>query len=313
MLNLGLINSSFSSKQMDKLFSQVNKFAGDKVGKIVQEKATEFMGNKSSETKKYEMGEWNPVKQDARRRALLIGINYFGQKGELKGCINDVSNMKEFISSKCNFSDIKVLTDDQDEKPTRDNIIAAFKWLVQDVKEGDSLFLHYSGHGAFQADADNDEADNQDETICPVDYDSAGMIVDDEIHSLLVRPLFKGVKLTAVFDCCHSASAMDLPFMYRDNGEISVVVSNDKYKQQAVMSLIQAGIAGISGDKEKGMRALTQGVKLLMKKENKAAQDNAEKEKRSEADVVMLSGCMDCETSADAKLDGKATGALSHA
>lgn len=30
-----------------------------------------------------------------RRKALLIGINYFGQSGELSGCINDVgSNLR---------------------------------------------------------------------------------------------------------------------------------------------------------------------------------------------------------------------------
>ena len=28
-----------------------------------------------------------------RRKALLIGINYFGQRGQLRGCINDVKNM----------------------------------------------------------------------------------------------------------------------------------------------------------------------------------------------------------------------------
>ena len=32
------------------------------------------------------------------RKALLIGINYFGQEGELKGCINDVKNIKSMIA-----------------------------------------------------------------------------------------------------------------------------------------------------------------------------------------------------------------------
>ena len=36
---------------------------------------------------------------------------------------------------------------DVDEKPTLLNIIAAIMWLVEGASPGDSLFLHYSGHG----------------------------------------------------------------------------------------------------------------------------------------------------------------------
>ena len=34
------------------------------------------------------------------KKALLIGINYFGQRGELRGCINDVKNVKNLIMSR---------------------------------------------------------------------------------------------------------------------------------------------------------------------------------------------------------------------
>jgi hypothetical protein len=32
-----------------------------------------------------------------RRKGLLIGINYFGQRGQLRGCINDVRNMAAYL------------------------------------------------------------------------------------------------------------------------------------------------------------------------------------------------------------------------
>jgi hypothetical protein len=32
-----------------------------------------------------------------RRKALLIGINYFGTKHQLSGCINDAMNMKDYL------------------------------------------------------------------------------------------------------------------------------------------------------------------------------------------------------------------------
>ncbi len=60
--------------------------------------------------------------------------------------------------------------------------------------------------------------DGMDETICPQDYQRAGMITDDELFGLIVAPLPAGCRLTAIFDCCHSGSGLDLPFMYDWHG-----------------------------------------------------------------------------------------------
>lgn len=88
-----------------------------------------------------------------RRRALLIGINYYGQEGlELKGCINDVKNLSAFLVENYGYKreDMVILTDDPENtnpitQPTRENIIRAMQWLVADAQPNDALFLHYSG------------------------------------------------------------------------------------------------------------------------------------------------------------------------
>jgi metacaspase-1 len=80
-----------------------------------------------------------------------------------------------------------ILTDDQTNpsaRPTRENIIRAMKWLVTGARPNDSLFFHFSGHGGQTEDLDGDEDDGLDETIYPVDFKKAGMIVDD------VNPLY---------------------------------------------------------------------------------------------------------------------------
>lgn len=64
-------------------------------------------------------------------------------------------------------------------------MLESFRWLVQDARPGDSLFLHYSGHGGSQADETGDEADGSDETLCPVDYAAEGVIIDDVFTSIL--------------------------------------------------------------------------------------------------------------------------------
>ncbi|OJA15567.1 hypothetical protein AZE42_11726 [Rhizopogon vesiculosus] len=50
-----------------------------------------------------------------------------------------------------------------------------------------------SGHGGHEA------------TIYPVDYKRAGMIIDDEMHHILVKSLPVGCRLTAVFGSRYSS------------------------------------------------------------------------------------------------------------
>ena len=65
---------------------------------------------------------------------------------------------------------------------------------MKDSQSNDSLFLYFSGHGGQTVDLDGDEVDGQDEFICPVDFKTAGVIVDDELKTLLSRWLPKGVR-----------------------------------------------------------------------------------------------------------------------
>ena len=90
-----------------------------------------------------------------RRKALLIGINYFGQRGQLRGCINDVKNMSSYLNGYFGYAreDMVLLTDDQQNpmsQPTKANIVRAMHWLVKDAKPNDSLFFHYSGSSLFR-------------------------------------------------------------------------------------------------------------------------------------------------------------------
>jgi len=164
------------------------------------------------------------VSPNGRRKALLIGINYKGTKAELRGCVNDVKSMKDLLIRN-GFRDdptsMCVLVDDHrtaglrpNDSPTKSNIQKACNWLVHNVSSGDVLFFHFSGHGAQVPDKSGMESDGFNETICPVDYSKAGQIVDDELWGRLVYKVPSGVRLTAVMDCCHSGTGLDLPYDY---------------------------------------------------------------------------------------------------
>ncbi|GKD97592.1 metacaspase-1 [Tanacetum coccineum] len=157
---------------------------------------------------------------NGRKKAVICGISYKGSKNELKGCINDAKCMKYLLIHKFKFpeSSIVMLTEEETDPyriPAKHNIRMAMHWLVQGCQAGDSLVFHFSGHGSQQRNYTGDEIDGFDETLCPMDFVTQGMIVDDEINATMVKPLPHGVKLHAIIDACHSGTMLDLPFLCR--------------------------------------------------------------------------------------------------
>jgi len=164
-----------------------------------------------------------PESATGTRRAILVGINYVGTESELGGCQNDVGNMKNYIMNVHGFEEenITVLMDDgENTEPTKENMLDAFNKIVEESSADDAIFLHYSGHGTKIHDDDkNEEADGFDEALCPVDCDSNGFILDDDLYDIFVKRLPEGVHFVCVMDCCHSGTVMDLPYVYMADGE----------------------------------------------------------------------------------------------
>ncbi|KIW10552.1 hypothetical protein PV08_11516 [Exophiala spinifera] len=265
-----------------------------------------------------------------RRKALLIGINYFGSGHQLQGCIDDVRNVQEFLVSR-NYSthprDMVVLTDDSDPRgpyfPTGHNILAAMRWLVSEP--GCLCFLHYSGHGGQVPDnGDGRSADGYDDTIVPVDFERNGQIPSGVLHRELVSRLADGCLLSILFDCCHSGSAVELPFVYRtdDDGNVSLM---DNLKQG--VELIGEARHLIRGDfaydSEGEARHLLAGATSFFRslkhqyegddEEGLQENNNYDDWAREGKSVFMFSGCKDEQTSADAFINGRHVGAMSWA
>ncbi|KAL3788928.1 hypothetical protein ACHAW5_008662 [Stephanodiscus triporus] len=75
------------------------------------------------------------------------------------------------------------------------------------------------GHGTRIRDNDRgEEGDGYDEALCPRDFKSAGLIRDDDLFDILVKPLSDGVHMVSLMDCCHSGSIMDLPYVFKSDG-----------------------------------------------------------------------------------------------
>lgn len=233
------------------------------------------------------------------KRALLVGINYYGTGSQLSGCINDVHSVASMLTTVYDYQveNILIITDDTIQKPTQQTILKAWEWLLSSAPASvfsmtfssynyplaseSQLVFHYSGHGTQVYDRSGDEGDRQDEAICPLDYETNGMIVDDVIRSKLIDRVPKNCKLFSVMDCCNSGSNFDLLYNI-----IPTAVSKPSFPTSMLpASLFPDGYS--------------------VKKSGKY--------KETAANVCMISGCKDFQTSADTSVDGVACGALSYA
>jgi len=199
--------------------------------------------------------------QHNTKLALLIGINYYNTDSQLNGCINDVCRMKTFLIKHCGFleENIKVLTDDTETKPTTVNILKEIGRLVAAAHHDktNEIFIHYSGHGTSIDDKNNDENDNKDEALVPLDYKTNGFITDDLLNDYFAY-LPATCKCICLFDCCHSGTILDLTYRYVDENDNETENNKSKVK----------------------------------------------------SNIIMISGCKDVQTSADALINNKWAGAM---
>ncbi|MCC7549046.1 MAG: caspase family protein [Burkholderiales bacterium] len=226
------------------------------------------------------------------KRAVLVGVNrYLIPGADLRGCVNDVHNMKKTLVELFGFRprDLVILLDD---KATKRNIQAALRQMIRASARGDVALFHFSGHGSNVPDKDGDEADHRDEILCPHDLDWRAPLADDWLRSSFDK-LRAGVQLTCVFDCCHSGTATrqvappDAPVIAR--------------YLPSPWDLVAA---------ESGRR-------LRGKVRGTVHRAPAATRRRSDVVVadmpeVLLSGCRASQTSADAWIGNSFNGALTH-
>ncbi|GJN14822.1 hypothetical protein PR202_gb01687 [Eleusine coracana subsp. coracana] len=90
-----------------------------------------------------------------RKRAVLVGVNYRGTGGELKGCHNNTARMRRCFVDRFGF----------DEAGSRVLLDAD---LAELQRPGDALFLYFSGHGLQSpAETGQDDDTGYDERIMP--------------------------------------------------------------------------------------------------------------------------------------------------
>jgi len=331
VLHSGKKTDNTKSTEQDSSIALVGSIASSVIGAIspsLSGHGNPNAGNVAAPNPNVNVAELYKVKDDepplppptvtGTRRAVVIGINYIGHtSGQLKGCINDATNVENFLTTH-GFQPqmIRKLTDDNpNAAPNKTNILAAMQWLVQGAAPGDSLFFHYSGHGGQEKDPLMLEEDGMNETIIPCDYQQSGQINDDTIHKVLVSSLPAGVRLTAIFDSCHSGTIMDLPYIYHATDE--EYKNAHKAENSGFMHRHKIGFSSLKTFTVGGIGATlasVAGSEILYQGKKKGRQEILKQLNTSKAMVMQISGCRDEQTSADTNaFSGTSTGAMSYA
>mmetsp|Transcript_47199 Transcript_47199/g.109154 ORF Transcript_47199/g.109154 Transcript_47199/m.109154 type:complete len:369 (+) Transcript_47199:77-1183(+) len=155
----------------------------------------------------------------SRRKALCIGINYHGTCAELQGSVNDALHWLAFLTQHSSFhpDDVLVMIDEFPSgeavresdpsgywRPTKELIIEALGWFVQDAAPGDVLFFSFSGHCVRVSEGL--VCGGPSDALCPVDWDGfdSGVMPHRLVDLSTLQKHFAhlpgGVCLTVVLD-----------------------------------------------------------------------------------------------------------------
>ena len=160
-----------------------------------------------------------PVLAVAGKHGLLIGISDYRSSGlaDLVGTQNDLMVMETILrDARYGFADN--LTVLRNREATHTGIRKAFADLTDRVASGDLVYIHYSGHGSYTENLNNDNGHGEqyDQTwiswgarstkVAGVDrYD----VLDDELNEwlgIIISKIGSQGELIMVSDSCHSAS-----------------------------------------------------------------------------------------------------------
>lgn len=159
----------------------------------------------------------------ARKFALLIGIDRYDSYAaqDLEGCVEDVRLVEAYLKATVHIPEANIskltspattsLQELSSGRPDLKSVEAAFTRLASDMKKGDFLYIHYSGHGVrlptiFTVLKNG----NEDEALILLGKTKGqvGYLRDVEMAYLLSKITDRGATVTVVLDCCHSGGAV---------------------------------------------------------------------------------------------------------
>jgi hypothetical protein len=195
-------------------------------------------------------------------------------------------------------------------------MLAGLDWLIAGAQPGDVLVFHYSGHGSQVDDQNSDEWDCYDEILVPYDHDWDNPLRDDDLKNK-----FDGVplqaNLTFISDSCHSgtvnkaASATEVPRTIFVPLEIQERIAELVARRDAAYKVyVAAEYRRLR--RELSPEELDARIDAFLAQALDKFRKNRFGFVNTNENNVLLAGCQDVQTSADAVIGGDWHGAFTY-
>jgi hypothetical protein len=236
------------------------------------------------------------------KKAFLVGINKYNGS-PLNGCVNDCLLMYKGLTERFGFenNNVNIITDGE---CTKKNIVCGLEQLVLDVKPGDTILFHYSGHGS-QVVSNNwtntKEADGRDEILCPFDLDWNDPLTDNDLNKIF-KKVPAGVTTIIVLDCCHSGTGLR-NFFHNKSKHLVVKDVLNRYLAPPISNLLSNPKISLDNNLQFVFPKFNK--KDLQTKLSKFIVQTSE-----QGEAILISGCGENQTSADAYIGDRYHGAL---
>lgn len=212
-----------------------------------------------------------------------VGINAY-KTSPLNGCVNDIEDVFKLLVDSYGFQqgdNMRLLCD---SRATRKAIMERLNWLVSVAKAGDVCVFDYSGHGTYLPNrASSGEVDGVDECLVPYDFDWSHdhLILDDDLGKIADSLSAKGAIPIFIIDACHSGTILRDMLQAR--------------KTKKVLNRMLPPPIDIAARIKRGIKRGT----LAKSIENNNS-------------AILIAGCKEDQTSADAYFSGRYNGALTY-
>ena len=228
----------------------------------------------------------------ATKRALIIGIaDYPINSGWIP-----LSSGNDIILLKKTFADIGNIHSVINNQATKRGIVKNLNTLIEETQAGDTILIHFSGHGQQMLTSDSSEEDRLDEAFIPYDalktkthvYTGQNHLTDNElstyVNEIRKKAGVNGMVIVSI-DACHSGN------MDRNTNETTE-------KKNVVRGT----------DETFGVANAEVNDSLLAYSRD----DTTRIEKNNIADVLYLSACGQHELNREITVDGLNYGSLSY-
>lgn len=176
--------------------------------------------------------------------AILIGNNFYDNE-PLRGCVNDICLVKQYLEKEKSKINIEVLiasapdptptiknnrpVEEPSQWPTLHNVILSLKRVTKQADPGDFVYIHYSGHGVTNPgnpEIFNSNKDTGDVALVLFDEDLGCCYLEGQELALLLKDMAdKGLLITLVLDCCFSGGFVRKTFR-KELGTRSIPFNN---------------------------------------------------------------------------------------